>query len=169
MNFRNEGYFVSGEMIECEDMNWSIFKLYCIIQALSKKTGYCFASNSYLSKIMGSSISTIQKSLQVLVRNEFIKSIVLRDEVTSVVLERRIIPNHNVGLEKSIKQGIKGLDTKPAVMTCYVSAEEHLKEIKERYKVTRVEYQDDIDDVIKDTVQAYIKERELKKGNKKRD
>lgn len=43
------------------------------ILSLTQKYGYCFASNDYLSKLIGKSESSIQRSLRILQKKEYIK------------------------------------------------------------------------------------------------
>ena len=63
--------------------------LYSDITALTNKKGYCNASNKYFSKVFNKSISTISRSISTLSENNFIDSILIRDENNEIV-ERKI-------------------------------------------------------------------------------
>lgn len=64
--------------------------LYAEITALQESTGYCFATNQYLSSLFGLKPATITALLKNLTDNGYIKVEVVRDAETKEVLQRKI-------------------------------------------------------------------------------
>lgn len=64
--------------------------LYAEITALQESTGYCFATNQYLSSLFGLKPATITALLKNLTDNGYINVEVVRDDETKAVLQRRI-------------------------------------------------------------------------------
>lgn len=64
--------------------------LYGEVTALSDKLGYCYAQNSYFSKLFGLSDRSITRLFAALAERGYLRVDVIRDEATQEVLERRI-------------------------------------------------------------------------------
>lgn len=64
--------------------------LYAEITALQERTGYCFASNEFLSDLFGLKPATITSLLKNLKDNGYIEVDVVRDAETNQVLRRKI-------------------------------------------------------------------------------
>lgn len=65
--------------------------LYAEITALQEATGYCFATNQYLSSLFGLKPATITALLKNLTDNGYISVEVVRDPETKAVLQRKIL------------------------------------------------------------------------------
>lgn len=72
--------------------------LYGEVTALSDKLGYCYAQNSYFTKLYGLSERTITRLFSVLVERGYLRVDVVRDPGTQEVLERRIYAVYGQGI-----------------------------------------------------------------------
>jgi len=112
--------------------------LYAEITALSNKEGYCWATNSYFSKLYKVDVCTVSRWIKKLVEKGYLISHIIRDKNTKEILERRLYIadpstlNINRGIDKKIKRGIdkKVKDNTTSVNTTsnniYIASEKKL-------------------------------------------
>lgn len=64
--------------------------LYGEITALCNERGYCWATNAYFGELYGVGKETVSRWISQLEKKGYIKTVVIRDEQTNEILERRI-------------------------------------------------------------------------------
>lgn len=90
--------------------------LYCELTALSNKYGYCNASNSYFAKLYEVHKDTVSSWINNLKKQDYIDTVVIKDEKTKQVKERRIYINNVNPVGKKTdtypEKDIEGIDKK---------------------------------------------------------
>lgn len=86
--------------------------MYGEITALSNKHGYCYASNNYFAELYGVSKNTISLWINQLVKEGFIKSLIIKTE-RNQVKERRISLTNNIvgGIPKNDEDNNTSINT----------------------------------------------------------
>ncbi len=105
MNIRKAEHFaLIPESVLFHDTLSSTSKLlWGVIYSLTRKDGYCWASNAYLSKTLKKSKRTIIDSLKELKDSGFISVYVARDKETKVFISRQIVTNISLKGNDEIK------------------------------------------------------------------
>lgn len=67
--------------------------LYAEITALANKEGYCFATNSYLAELYSTHKNSISRYISSLEKRGYIRVVIIHDENTKQILQRRIYIN----------------------------------------------------------------------------
>ncbi len=75
---------ISTKVLRCRTLSHGGFRLYCLVSSLARVKGYCYASNRYLAKLLGLTITYIQECLKELETLGFI------ERITSKEGDRRI-------------------------------------------------------------------------------
>lgn len=84
---------IPGEIMGDSKINFGAKLLFGRIQSLSHKEGFCWSCNKYLAKLMGVSIRTIQRWIESLKENNYIKSEIIYKEGTKEVACRKLLLN----------------------------------------------------------------------------
>lgn len=80
--------------------------MYGEITVLSNKFGYCIAKNKYFADLYGVSISTVSRWIANLERCGYVSSVVIRDDKTNQVTERRVYLKRSVGSMQKDQEGL---------------------------------------------------------------
>lgn len=83
---------IPAEIRYCKEITANAKLLYGEISALCNKDGYCWASNSYFSKLYGVSNASISRWIKELEKQGFIKSEIIRNE-NKEIISRNIFIN----------------------------------------------------------------------------
>ena len=112
------GYFGYSPGIVRHDQSIPEFAktLYSELSALTNQTGYCWASNAYLGKVLGKDKLTVSRTLSILEEKGYISIIHDRDNgnkrfifcEADAAIKRRFMQNREVfrGIDKKINRGI---------------------------------------------------------------
>ena len=84
---------IPGEIIGDSKINFGAKLLFGKIQSLSHKEGFCWSRNKYLAKLMGVSARTIQRWVETLKKNNYIKSEIIYKEGSKEVACRKLSLN----------------------------------------------------------------------------
>lgn len=84
---------IPGEIIGDSKINFGAKLLFGKIQSLSHKEGFCWSRNKYLAKLMGVSARTIQRWIETLKKNNYIKSEIIYKEGSKEVACRKLSLN----------------------------------------------------------------------------
>lgn len=84
---------IPGEIIGDSKINFGAKLLFGKIQSLSHKEGFCWSCNKYLAKLMGVSARTIQRWIETLKKNNYIKSEIIYKEGSKEVACRKLSLN----------------------------------------------------------------------------
>ena len=88
------GYYavIPSSILFDEDVKPNEKLLYAVITVLANKEGYCFASNSYLAKLLNVEPHTISKWVSHLKKLEFVCLDIIKNDKGEII-QRRIYPN----------------------------------------------------------------------------
>ena len=92
---------MTAEVRYDEDLTASAKILYSEITALANKDGYCYANNSYFSKLYKVSNVTISRWISQLVDKGYIKRIIEKKEGTNEIIGRRLYPVINKDIKEN--------------------------------------------------------------------
>jgi len=89
------GAWISAEILYNEKLKALDKLLYAIIFNLSHKSGFCWASNTYLAKQLNISKSTVKRSLAILEEEGFLNKVIKINNITNEIEERLLYPLTN--------------------------------------------------------------------------
>lgn len=98
---------MTAEVRYDEDLTANAKILYSEITALANKDGYCYANNSYFSKLYKVSNVTISRWISQLVDKGYIKRIIEKKEGTNEIIGRRLYPVINKDIKENEEIEVK--------------------------------------------------------------
>lgn len=132
-----DNYYINipGKIVDDLKINSGAKILFGKIQSLSHKEGFCWACNKYLAKLLGVSIRTVQRWIESLKENGYIKSEIIYKEGTKEVVCRKLLLNSMTSEHVTVDMG--GHDTNSIELIDNKTNKYDIIEIKKTYARAR--------------------------------